>query len=347
MSSFDILIVKQFNEEKVEIFGTKEKLLFNTTQICDMLDITNSLDYVDDDLKILRNREDRSEIFVTEEGLYQILFMNNTPKTKTFRKWTTYLINDIKKTTQNQLEQLRAQVREREIEGEALLKKYEEIKKTGCNYTLQTDSLEFLKNGMSKHVDSKSRVSAHQTSNEKYIEVLHEFQTSCPALLEKCVHYCLEMYRSNGGREFFGCKLDHIKNIVEIIGHVLDSCRSSFEDISREELIQIILEKLEFIYKRETQAVNIKKTEDEIAHWVTENVIYEKGSYLIMSELYIRWFNNAKVGNKEKSKFRSDFEKHLEKFKSVNPSFIVHMREGIYNPVVKTFKGWRDIRLIS
>src|SRR6185437_11311914 len=150
-------------------------------------------------------------------------------------------------------------------------KKYVEIEKTGCNYTLKTDSLDFYRNGMSKNKDCKNRVSSHQTSNEQKIEILHEFKTSCPRLLESCIHYALEMYRSNSGREFFKCKLDHIVNIVDIIGHVIDTCRSSNQNISRDELIEKVLEKLE--YRGEIRP-NPQETPGEVglALWVRQNI---------------------------------------------------------------------------
>ncbi|KAJ3214030.1 hypothetical protein HK099_007063 [Clydaea vesicula] len=124
------------------------------------------------------------------------------------------------------------------------LKKYDKVVSCGSLYVLKTDSDDFYKIGKTKEL--KKRLAAHQTSNEADIQTLLNFDSCNPDLLEKCVHFCLDRYRSNSNREFFECDLPFIKNVVDILGHALDTIKSSYPNITRTELINILLQKLHF-----------------------------------------------------------------------------------------------------
>jgi hypothetical protein len=75
-----------------------------------------------------------------------------------------------------------------------------------------------------------------QTANINNIQVVLDYPTSNPDLLEKCVHYILDRYRCNSNREFFDCKLEYIKMIVTICARTIDTLKSSYQDIIQEEL---------------------------------------------------------------------------------------------------------------
>jgi nucleoid DNA-binding protein len=196
--------------------------------------------------------------------------------------------------------------------------KYEEVPKTGNNYTLQTDSLTHYRNGMTIR-ETKKRVSEHQTSNEEKIVIKHEFATSEPRLLEKMVH-CSLPNKSNG--EFFGCKLDHIKNVVDILGHTLDTVKSSSENMTKKEIMEKVHEKLELDLVAPSQVVESVESKpfSQIEQWVLDNIEFRADGILDQKELNNRRFV-VDPGTKKKGKFRTDFERALKKLGSHLPSF--------------------------
>lgn len=216
--------------------------------------------------------------------------------------------------------------------------KYFEIEKTGFNYIIRTDSMDFYRVGMTKNLEK--RIKSHQTSNEATIEVLHQFKTSNPRLLESCVHYALQIYRCNSNREFFRCNHQHIQNVMEILGHVLDTCRSSSEEISREELLEKIFEKLELIHFAKDNLIK-----SDIDEWVSKHVLYKKGELLNAKDLHQKYFDGRKVSFNQKGVFRKEFEKSIKMFLKEYPTFETKMNSH-RSKDNKTVKGWKNIMLV-
>ena len=79
-----------------------------------------------------------------------------------------------------------------------------------------------------------------QTNCVEDLELLYEYKTSNDVLLESIIHDILKNYRSNSNREHFWCNLDYIKMIIHIAGTVLDTLKSSFQYISKDELLNKI-----------------------------------------------------------------------------------------------------------
>jgi hypothetical protein len=118
---------------------------------------------------------------------------------------------------------------------------YEEADKIGSIYLLSTDKPNITKCGRTKSI--LKRKSALQTAQVEDIEVLYEYKTSDDVLLESIIHKILNRYRLN--REHFMCNIDYMKLIINTAGNVLDILNSSFEYISKEELLTRIYNKLE------------------------------------------------------------------------------------------------------
>ena len=71
-----------------------------------------------------------------------------------------------------------------------------------------------------------------------------ELKTFNSKILEDIVHLILHRYRGNSSREHLKCSLDYIKNIIIDTGTLSNTLSSSNEDISREELIEKLLENI-------------------------------------------------------------------------------------------------------
>jgi len=221
------LLVKQFNGLNIQVYGTYEEPLFKAKDIGDLLGIKNIKDTIngmDDQCKILKKAPvgitDRclEQLFLTEDGLYELLFISRKPIAKQFKVWIRNIIKEIRRKGKYDLEEkIKEHQQQLEAKEQELLsykeKTYEEIEKTGHIYVIKTDG--GTKVGKTKDAVNK-RIRGLQTGNVNNIEILLDFKTSNPDLLEKCAHYILDRYRCNSNREFFDCDINYIKTIVEI-----------------------------------------------------------------------------------------------------------------------------------
>lgn len=121
-------------------------------------------------------------------------------------------------------------------------KKYEEIEKTSYIYVFSTDKQNIYKIGRSK--DIIKRKNTIQTSCVDDITILYYYKTNNNILLENIIHEILTEYRCKSNREHFNCNLDYIKTIIEIIGNTIDTLKSSYEQITKEEILNIISNKI-------------------------------------------------------------------------------------------------------
>jgi hypothetical protein len=121
--------------------------------------------------------------------------------------------------------------------------KYDEAIKVGSIYLLSTDKPNIIKCGRTKNSVDK-RVSSLQTGAVDDITILYEYKTSDDRLLELIVHNILGRYRlnslANSNRKHFSCNVEYMKDIIEIIGKTLDVLKSTYEYISKDEIIEKI-----------------------------------------------------------------------------------------------------------
>jgi hypothetical protein len=148
--------------------------------------------------------------------------------------------------------------------------KYEEIEKNEHVYILSTDIPHVYKVGETKK-DVKHRMTTLQTGNVKNIKSLHACKTSNKKLLEDIAHYILDYYRCKSNREHFRTDPTYIYNILELSSIFLHTLKSSYENISKKELIDIIIEKINVFDKQNITLVeNILETSDPIIENILE-----------------------------------------------------------------------------
>jgi hypothetical protein len=135
----------------------------------------------------------------------------------------------------------RLQLKDQEVE---IFKnrKYDEIEKKENVYIFSSDKQDMYKIGKSKDIIQRRK--SLQTGNVDEIIILHSRPTSNDFILEKIVHYVLDSYRYKSDGEFFTAKLEYMKFIIDIAGVFLDTLKSSYEYITKEELLQKINENI-------------------------------------------------------------------------------------------------------
>ena len=207
----DNLLVKQFNGLNIQVYGTYDEPLFKAKDIGNLLEMSNIREVI----KNFNNKQrcvsltdtafGKKEItFLTEQGLYKVLMRSRKKIAEQFQDWVCEVVEEIRKKGKYDLEeklkehQQLLQIKELEHQRtqQELVKykekTYEEIEKTGHIYVIKTDG--GTKVGKTKDTVNK-RIRGLQTGNVDNIQVLLDFKTSNPDLLEKNVHYILDRYR--------------------------------------------------------------------------------------------------------------------------------------------------------
>jgi len=211
----DSLLVKQFNGLNIQVYGTYEEPLFKAKDIGDLLcidKIRKTIENLDEECKVKINAptggvgtNNSDTWFLTEDGLYEVLFISRKPIAKQFKVWVRNIIKEIRlkgkydleeqlrlKKLETQkiidennklLEEKELQLQEKELELIKYKEKvYEEIEKTGHIYVIKTDG--GTKVGKTKDA-VKKRIKGLQTGNMNDIQVLLDFKTSNAELPEK------------------------------------------------------------------------------------------------------------------------------------------------------------------
>ncbi|KAJ3056851.1 hypothetical protein HK102_011139, partial [Quaeritorhiza haematococci] len=101
------LLVKQFNDLNIQIYGTYENPLVKARDIGDLLEIRNVRDTIanfDDECKVLirasvgQTGRSVEQWFLTEDGIYELLSVTKKPLGKQFRRWVRQVMKEIRRT---------------------------------------------------------------------------------------------------------------------------------------------------------------------------------------------------------------------------------------------------------
>ena len=378
----DSLLVKQFNGLNIQVYGTYEEPLFKAKDIGDLLcidKIRKTIENLDEECKVKINAptggvgtNNSDTWFLTEDGLYEVLFISRKPIAKQFKVWVRNIIKEIRlkgkydleeqlrlKKLETQkiidennklLEEKELQLQEKELELIKYKEKvYEEIEKTGHIYVIKTDG--GTKVGKTKDA-VKKRIKGLQTGNMNDIQVLLDFKTSNADLLEKTVHYILERYRCNSNREFFDCDVDFIKTVVETIGKVVDTLKSCYQQITREEIlaklsengININLEttkyEREIMYENKESNTIVLEEESELYNWLNNNIEPTKNGILRLKKICELYLDTDNVHAKLSNKIRLEIEKWIKtRYKNLNYQYKDSCLHG------ERYRGWIGLKL--
>jgi prophage antirepressor-like protein len=335
------LLVKQFQDFNIEIHGTVEDPLFKANAICNLLDI---------DQKTIQKLDDQSKInvidkwFLTEDGLYEIIFMSSKQISKDFKVWIRNIIKEIR------LNKLQKQLDEKDkllqLQSKELVRyktlTYEEVEKTGKIYILSTDKQGVTKCGRTKRSVQK-RIDSLQTACVETIQVLFEYDTSNDILLESLVHYILDRYRCNYNREHFRCDIEYMKLVIQTAGKMIDTLKSSFETISKEELLEKLGTELYYeTNESETnEEINQYEKPTEFYNWLDQNLTYSDSSSdcVELKTILELFLNKQKIAPKVASKYRKEIEKYIkEHFKTIKWEY-----DQFYINSSR-FRGWQFIK---
>ena len=355
----DNLLIKQFNGLNINIYGTYEEPLFKAKDIGDLLDIKKirtTLDNLDESCKVLKDAHTmgglQQQLFLTEDGLYELLFISRKSIAKQFKVWVRNIIKEIRLKGKYDLEE---KLKQKELEYEKQIeetareldlykkKTYEEIEKTGHVYIIQTDG--GYKVGKTK--DINNRVKGLQTGNNNEIKVVFDFNTSNSDLLEKIVHYILDRYRCNSNREFFDCDPEYIKRIITVVGSTIDTLKSCYKHISNDDLtrrlesgVKITLNNNTLIDKHdrppEYRAENVG-----FCNWLDKNVIERHNNLLNLKDVCESYIGKKNIHSSVSNRIRIDLELWIKRrFDNIKYIYTDSSLHGI------RYKGWIGLELV-
>ena len=118
---------------------------------------------------------------------------------------------------------------------------YEEIERNEFIYIISIGG-KVYKIGFTK--DTKTRIKQLQTAHNEEIILEAKYATYNGKIIESVIHDILDRYRTNANREFFRCSLDYLKNICQITVNYYNTLKSTYENITNEELNEKIKEKI-------------------------------------------------------------------------------------------------------
>jgi hypothetical protein len=251
------------------------------------------------------------------------------------------------------------QLQEKEKELVKYKRVYEEIEKTQHVYVIKTDG--GIKIGKTK--DVIKRIKGLQTGNVNDIETLLDFETSNADILEKSVHYVLDRYRCNSNREFFESNLEYIKLIVFILGNTLDTLRSSFQDIKKEDLFSKLNEKMGTNYNvntncstncsthcstQEQQTLDNSSTAvNKFEKWLDKYVVEKKDNIVKLKTicekyLYKQFKQQGHLPPKYTHTYRVEIENYI---KNRFPNIKHEYKDTTFNGI--RYRGWVGIALLD
>jgi len=119
------LSVKEFNGLNIQVYGTYEEPLFKSKDIGELLGIEKirkTIENLDASCKVLRGAPTggglQEQWFLTEDGLYEVLFISRKPIAKQFRVWVRNIIKEIRLNGKYELEK-KLEERNKQIEETA------------------------------------------------------------------------------------------------------------------------------------------------------------------------------------------------------------------------------------
>ena len=179
---------------------------------------------------------------------------------------------------------------------------YEEVEKIEYLYIFSTDKRGYYKVGRTR-ITPKKRKDGLQTACVDDIEILFEYRTHNSIILEDVVHYILDRYRSNSNREHFQCDVNFIKMIIELAGGMLNTLKSAYPDIIREELIERVNENVNISSK-----VVLEKVIAPKGYRLQHYVEFLERNYEIVQDKYSMVYSSDLIAH-FKSKF--DVSEHV------------------------------------
>ena len=224
------------NNKIVIIIDNNNNILFNAKQICIALKYKDPkkaiINNVEKDDKIqLKNidinfkvSQQPDTMYINESGLYSLLILSRTEKSKKFLKWITKdVIPSMRKQTiysnNDEITLLQKKINELEHKNKLLKNdlKIEKFPDGAIVYVVEDYDVNQEKiYKIGKTDDLNKRIKIYNTHSIHNKKVVHYVEIKCPLQLETCLKSMLYKYRIKNKKEYFDCSLTKIKKAFKI-----------------------------------------------------------------------------------------------------------------------------------
>lgn len=126
------LVSKRFENLDIAVYGTYEEPLFKANDIGELLGISQirkTIQNLDESCKILKAGNSittglQYQWFLTEDGLYEVLFISRKPIAKSFKKWVRNIIKEVRLNGKYEIQENEKKVIEQQSKSNTLIEHY-------------------------------------------------------------------------------------------------------------------------------------------------------------------------------------------------------------------------------
>ena len=163
----------------------------------------------------------KDSIYINESGLYSLLIHSRTQIAIEFQEWITenvlpslrkYGIYEIEDKQKKKIKNMNLKIKQLEkqkIKLENNIKK-EKYPDGGFIYIIEVEKM--YKIGITENL--KKRINTYNTGNPNKTNIIYYKKTTCPIQIELCIKSILYKYRIKNKKEFYNCKLQKIKDVI-------------------------------------------------------------------------------------------------------------------------------------
>ena len=282
------IIIKQLQNKNVQIYKiNNDNLLFNANDILDILNIVDKSDVIlkeinEDDKRMItiitNNGKVLKELFLTNDGLYDISFLLGKNASRVFNSWVSKTIKEVTNDElQKQLKIMEDEIKAKDEEIKIINEEHNLNKKllksklsigtdTPNNYFVEKTSCICIMSTNTHNVYKCCKIEDKRSKTTYYDKnkILFKYQSSNVILLESVIHSLLERYRYNSYNDHFLCNFKYMKLIIQYIGKLYDSSSGTldFDRLLHDELLNKI--KLTLLSSSDDESYYGTETDNEI-----------------------------------------------------------------------------------
>lgn len=280
---------------------------------------------VNEDYKLLKNKKDEKKdirgghneeiIMLNIDTFKNLCMLARTSQGKEIRKYYVKLENINNKIMMEEMKEMDIKLKETNkllLDRDLELDKNKQI----IYREIETDESFYI-------FQEKSNSKNHGISFDDKDDYIFNFKSNNKVLLEEVVNYILDKYKDGN----FNCNIGYIKNIVYVIGIVLNTLKSTFQHISKKELFEKITEKLHFLIDENEIKLGRSLSSEELSSFHNNELIKQfldnntvktndKNDSIRTIDLYNKFIQN-KIPN-----LSIDFENFTKRLNNININII-------------------------
>ena len=332
----DIVKVFNYDDQEIKVYGTFQKPLFSAEDIGKALRLGDFIRIINGmGLEHGKHIVVSGDVFITPKGIYKFVTKYNDNCFGKFDEMIEQVVEELRMSQiENEKQRIESEYQKKIQSLQHNTKTYQEVDKNQHVYIMKMDG--GTKVGKTK--DIASRVRSLQTANKNEIQLLYDCLTSDADILERLVHNLLDQYRCSN-REFFDCDVNYMKLVISVCGHVIDTIKSTYPSISKEEFLDKLSKHQIVINVVEEKIIStvidgVQQKELEFEKWLDKHIEKRNNSVLYLKEVCKLYTGMDDIAPRISNKYRIDIENHFKKKYKLTLSYKDSYFRGL------RYRGW-------